>query len=42
MESLVINNVRSAIAKGALLTMVPEQKGKIDEIKSNGRASPKL
>lgn len=42
MESLVINNVRSAIEKGALLTMVPEQKGKIDEIKSNGRASPKL
>lgn len=42
MESLVIENVRSALEKGTLVTMVSEQRGKEDEITARGRASPKL
>lgn len=42
MESLVIENVRSALEKGTLITMVAEQKGKEDEIVARAKASPRL
>jgi hypothetical protein len=35
MEVLVIDNVRSALEKGRLLTMVPEQRGREKEIEGN-------
>lgn len=42
MESLVVENVRSALEKGKVITMVSEQRGKEDEITAKGKASPRL
>lgn len=42
MENLVIENVRSALEKGVLVTVVLEQKGKEEEISARWRASPRL
>lgn len=42
MESLVIENVRSALEKGTLVTIVAEQKGKEEDIGARGKAAPKL
>lgn len=42
MECMVIENVRSALEKGKVITMVSEQKGKEEEIAARGKASPRL
>lgn len=35
----MVENVRSALEKGKLVTMVSEQRGKEDEITAKGKAS---
>lgn len=42
MESLVVENVRSALEQGKVITMVSEQRGKEDEITAKGGALPRL
>lgn len=42
MENLVVENVRSSLEKGKVITMVSEQRGKEEEIAARGKTSARL